>query len=154
MRLPPPPPHEPVLWQGRPSWMDHAVLSAPVALCLLRAWLSWQAGDLLTSMIYSGGIAFFLTLAAALRYGCFYQITTQRLRIGTGVLAITTRDIPISDIGRITVRYGVFNRLFDIGMLEVFEKTREEASVVLKGIPHPERLQQQMARLAGLRETS
>lgn len=78
-------------------------------------------------------------------------LSSQRIRIISGIWSEDTQDIPIDRIQSITVKLELLNRWFDIGLLEITSH-RGDPSIVLKGLPEPDRLKRQIERLAGLQD--
>ncbi|WP_447975396.1 PH domain-containing protein [Nitrospira sp. Kam-Ns4a] len=150
MRPPPLPPYERLLWEGHPSWADHALLFAFMGFALARAAVAAHSADWLTAALYLLAIGVFFGIAAAFHYGTYYQISSQRIRIATGLRKPTVRDIPIEAIAAVAVRHELLNPWFGLGALAL--TLRGDASaVLLKGIPTPDRLKRQIEFLAGLR---
>lgn len=147
------PAHERVLWQGYPSWADHAVLFLFMAVAGLRAALAFRSEEWQTAALYLGTILVFFGIAAAFRYGSFYQISSGRIRIASGLGGAQMRELPFDRIGSVTVRRDLLNQWFDLGALQITSREDQKGttSFVLKGIPDPEGLKQQIDRLAGLR---
>lgn len=153
MRVPPLPPYERVLWEGYASWADHVVLFVFMGAAFLRALLAVRASEWLTATLYLLAISFFLSIAALFHYTVYYQISSQRIRIASGLWALRTREILLSQVRSVTVRRELLNRWFDLGSLEIALREEPPDSVVLKGIPNPDRVKQQVDLLAGLRVT-
>lgn len=146
MRAPPLPLHERILWKGYASWADHALLLLFMAFALLRAAFAFQSGDWQTAALYVLSIGAFLGIAAWFHYGAFYQISSERIRITSGLWAPQTRDVPLSRIRSVAIRREILNRWFDLGSLEI-TVADEPALVIIKGIPDPERLKRELDRL-------
>ncbi len=149
IRLPPLPPHERLLWQGHPAWADHAVLFLFIGVAALRMLLVFRSGEWLMVILYFMAIGVFVGIAAAFHYSVFYQISSQRIRITSGLWTRRTRDIPLDQIQSITVKRELTNRWFDLGALEVARRGGTGDSFVLKGVPDPDRIKQHMDRLRG-----
>src|ERR1043166_4791194 len=79
------PPHERGIWQGYPSWPDHAVLFLFMGIAGLRTVLAVRAGEWMTAGLYLATIGIFLGIAAAFRYASLYQITSHRIRVISGL---------------------------------------------------------------------
>ncbi len=156
MRAPPLQPFERMVWAGHPSWADHAILFLFMGLAAVRAAAAARLGDWGTVLLYLLTIGIFSGIAALFHYLEYYQISSQQIRITTGFWMGHTRDIPLSWIRSVTIRRLPFNGLFDIGTIEIQASASERGeveSVILKGLPDPERLKRQVDMLAGLRET-
>ena len=154
MRVPPLPPHERALWEGYASWADHVLLYIFMGAALLRAMLAVRASEWLTATLYLLAISFFLSIAALFHYTVHYQISSQRIRIASGLWAMRTREILLDQVRSVSVRRELLNRWFDLGSLEITLREEHQEPVVLKGIPNPDRVKQQVDILAGLRMTA
>jgi uncharacterized membrane protein YdbT with pleckstrin-like domain len=75
-----------------------------------------------------------------------YELTTKRIRIRTGVIARTGRDIPLSRIANVSFRKTLPDRIFGCGTL-VIESPGEHAETELREIPHVERVSAEMFQL-------
>ncbi|MGH7232885.1 MAG: PH domain-containing protein [Nitrospiraceae bacterium] len=147
-RIPPLPPHERVLWQGRPSWADHAVLFLFMAAACLRTALAFRAGEWLTAALYVLAIGIFFGIAAAFHYDVYYQISSQRIRITSGLWNPRMRDIPLDHIRSIAVKRELLNKWFDLGSLEITPRDGTGETFTLKGVPDPDTVKQRIDRLA------
>jgi uncharacterized membrane protein YdbT with pleckstrin-like domain len=152
MRIPPLPPHERVFWQGHPSWADHAVLFLFMAAALVRTGLAFRTGEWLTALLYVLAIGVFFGIAAAFHYNVYYQISSQRIRIATGLWTPSLHDIPLDQIESMTVKRELLNRWFDLGSLHIVRRESRKGadeSLVLKGVPDPDTIKQHIDRAAG-----
>lgn len=154
MRVPPLPPYERVLWEGYASWADHVLLYIFMGAALLRAMLAVRASEWLTATLYLLAISFFLSIAALFHYTVYYQISSQRIRIASGLWTMRTREILMDQVRSVTVRRELLNRWFELGSLEITLREEHQGPVVLKGIPNPDRVKRQVDILAGLRMTA
>lgn len=118
----------------------------------LRAALAVRSEEWVTAGLYLLAIGFFVSIAAFFHYAAFYRISTERIRITSGLGAGKVREIPLGQIRSVTVRREVLNQWFDLGALVITPREDRVEPAVLKGIPDPERLKQQLDWLAGLRE--
>lgn len=103
---------------------------------------------------YLLAISIFLGIAALFRYAAFYQLSSRRIRIISGLWHSTSCEIPLSQIRSVTVRRELLNRLFDLGSLEITPQEGTGEPVVLKGIPDPERVKREMDLAWGRREAT
>lgn len=80
-----------------------------------------------------------------------YRLTETKLEIDTGLIARTTRNIPIRRIQDVTVASGVIQRLLRIGSVQIDNASEEGGKVVLKNIDSPKQfadmLLKQMSQL-------
>src|SRR5918993_3485500 len=103
-KIPPLPSHERIIWEGRSAWADQAVLFLFMAAAGLRLLVALRYGQWLTAVLYTFAIIFFLVIGAIFRYGVYYQISAQRIRILTGWLRVRIRDIQLSHILSVNVK--------------------------------------------------
>jgi len=68
-----------------------------------------------------------------------YRLTETKLEIDTGLIARTTRNIPIRRIQDVTVAAGVTQRLLGFGNVEIDNASEEGGKVVLRNIDEPRR---------------
>jgi membrane protein YdbS with pleckstrin-like domain len=68
-----------------------------------------------------------------------YELTTKRMRLRTGVVARNGSDIPLSRITDVSFRKSPLDRLLGCGTL-VVESAGEHAEIVLRQVPHVERV--------------
>lgn len=146
-RIPSLPPHERVIWEGRSAWADQAILFLFMGAAGLRLLVALRYGQWLTAVLYAFAIGFFLAIGAVFRYAVYYQITAQRIRILTGWWRLHLREIPLSRVLSVNVKRELFNRWLNVGALEVELDERDGQSVLLKGVPDPDRIRRQMTPL-------
>jgi uncharacterized membrane protein YdbT with pleckstrin-like domain len=146
-RIPPLPPHERVIWEGRSAWADQAILFIFIGAAALRLLVALRYGQWLTAVLYTFAILFFLAIGATFRYAVYYQISAQRIRILTGLWRHHIRDIPLSRILSVNVKRELLNRWLNVGALEVELAEREGQAVLLKGVPDPDRIRRQITPL-------
>jgi uncharacterized membrane protein YdbT with pleckstrin-like domain len=147
LRIPPLPSQERVIWEGRSAWADQAILFIFMGAAALRLLVALRYGQWLTVVLYTFAMIFFLAIGAVFRYAVYYQITAQRIRIFTGWWRFHIREIPLSQVLSVHVKRELFNRWLNVGGLEVEFGEREDQSVLLKGVPDPDRIQRQMIPL-------
>ena len=68
-----------------------------------------------------------------------YEVTTKRMRLRDGILTRNGRDIPLSRITDVSFRKSLLDRLLGCGTL-VVESAGEHAEIVLRQVPHVERV--------------
>jgi uncharacterized membrane protein YdbT with pleckstrin-like domain len=146
-RIPSLPPHERVIWEGRSAWADQAILFIFMGAAGLRLLIALRYGQWLTAVLYTFAMVFFLAIGAIFRYAVYYQISAQRIRILSGLWRHRIHDIPLSRILSVNVKRELLNRWLNVGALEVELSEREGQSVLLKGVPDPERIQRQITPL-------
>lgn len=146
-RIPPLPPHERVIWEGRSAWADQAILFIFMGAAGVRLLVAVWYGEWLTAILYVLAIAFFFSIGAIFRYAVYYQISAQRIRTLSGLWRFRIRDIPLSQIRSVNVKRELLNRWLNVGALEIELGEREGQSLLLKGVPDPDRIQRQMTPL-------
>jgi uncharacterized membrane protein YdbT with pleckstrin-like domain len=146
-RIPPLPAHERVIWEGRSAWADQAILFIFMGAAGVRLLVAVRYGEWLTAILYVLAIAFFFSIGAIFRYAVYYQISAQRIRILSGLWRLRIRDIPLSRILSVNVKRELLNRWLNVGALEVELGEREGQSVLLKGVPDPDRIRRQITPL-------
>jgi uncharacterized membrane protein YdbT with pleckstrin-like domain len=145
-RIPPLPLHERVIWEGRSAWADQAILFIFMGAAGLRLLLAVRYGQWLTAGLYAFTMVLFLAIGAVFRYAVYYQISAQRIRILTGWRRLRIREIPLSRVFSVNVKRELFNRWLNVGGLEIDLGERDQ-SVLLKGVPDPDRIRRQMTPL-------
>ncbi len=136
---------ERVIWEGRTSWMDHAVLFVFLALALVRGLVAVRGGEWMVAVLYAMAIAAFLGIAAWFHYGRYYRLTSVRVQVRSGWNGRLLQELLLKDISDITLRYELLNRWFDLGTLELASRSTEECCTI-RGIPHPEELKARLQR--------
>jgi membrane protein YdbS with pleckstrin-like domain len=76
-----------------------------------------------------------------------YEVTTKRMRLRTGVVARNGSDIPLSRITDVSFRKSPLDRLLGCGTL-VVEAAGEHAEIILRQVPHVERVSATLFQLA------
>jgi len=137
-------PHERIIWEGYPSWLEHVILFLFMSAAGLRMLLALRTGQWMVAWLYLAAIGVFLTIAAAFHYGAYYQITSLRIRILNGISKRRSREIPIERVRTVAVRSELLNRWFDIGSLVVTWNEGAGESLVLKGLPDPDRIKRHL----------
>ena len=160
---------ETTVWQGTPSPLLNlpvdlllllGALLATVALLALRAaspegapavpWL------ILLAWLLCGGVSLARHVK---RRSTRYVLTSERLRITTGILSTRTEEIELRRVRDLAVHRPFLLRLLGLGNVEVMSADVSTPQVVLHAVPHPDDLQstirahvQQMVARYGLRE--
>lgn len=136
---------ERLVWEGRTSWMDHAVLFIFLAMAVVRALVAIRAGEWVPAGLYAAAIAFFLGIAAWFHYGRVYRLTSIRVQVRSGWNGRVLQEFHLKDISDVLLRYELLNRWFDLGTLELASRTTEDCCTI-RGIPHPEEVKTQLDR--------
>ncbi len=165
----PPPPSAPAsalnteeeLWRGRPS-----------ALLLLKLYVTWAIvllGLFLATLMrfHVGPVLALLTVLACLqialrnlrRRSIQYVVTTQRIRVISGICNQDIQEIELFRVKDTMVRQKFSQRLFGLGTITIVSGDSQHPRLVLEGIPHAvdlrERLRQEVMALRqryGVRE--
>src|SRR3954452_48773 len=95
------------------------------------------------------GICLVALIWLAMRYGKWatttFVVTTQRLIYRSGVLAKHGREIPLDRLNDISFHQTVFERMIGAGDLMI-ESAGERGQQTFNGIPHPNRVQNEIYR--------
>ena len=156
---------ERVVWQGRPSWLVDlpfhllllvgAVLASLALLLLLPA--AVPGPDATThARVFSWVLAALWVGIVALALGRWlarrstrYVLTTERLRVTTGILSTVTEDLELRRVRDSPVERPFFQRLVGLGNVRITTADPSTPRVVLRAVRDPDGLQD---RLRGLVE--
>ena len=142
----------------RPTMIFVAIRYIIAALIVLAA--AALMGILSSRINVSGQVAFLVVLGVAvivflnpiykhiLRRREVYTLTNHKLEMRYGIIAKIVRNIPLRNIQDVTVTSSVWQRLLNLGNLEI-DSASETGKIVLDDIHHPERYANQI--LAELR---
>ena len=147
MALPPAQPHERIIWEGYPSWLEHTILFIFMGAGALRALLALRTAQWTVAILYAASMAVFFAIAAAFHYGAYYRITSHSVRILNGWSKRCSRDIRIEQVRAVDVRSELLNRWLGIGGLILTCADPAEETVVLKGLPDPDRIKRHLEAL-------
>jgi uncharacterized membrane protein YdbT with pleckstrin-like domain len=75
-----------------------------------------------------------------------YELTTRRMRLRTGVVTRNGSDIPLSRVTDVSFRKSLLDRLLGCGTL-VVESAGEHAEIILRQVPHVERVSSTLFQL-------
>lgn len=67
-------------------------------------------------------------------------VTTQRTILRTGILSKQTSELRHTDIRNIQVVQGAFERMLNVGTLELSSAAQSNIEIVVKGVPDPQGL--------------
>jgi uncharacterized membrane protein YdbT with pleckstrin-like domain len=157
------PPSEQTVWQGRPSSLVDLpfylvlVLGAALATIALLFLLPASRPDpeaATTASLFSWVIAALWVGTVALALGRWitrratrYQLTTERLRITTGVLTTTTEDIELRRVRDSSVVRPFMLRLVGLGEVRIRSADTTAPAVTLHAVRDPDRLQETVRNL-------
>ncbi|MFO0775306.1 MAG: PH domain-containing protein [Nitrospiraceae bacterium] len=136
---------EQVIWEGRTSWMDHALLYVLMSMAVVRGAVAVRAGDWSIALLYVVTVGTFMGLAAWFHYGTVYRVTTARVQVRSGWNGRVVTDIPLASISDVTLRYEPLNRWFDLGAVVLASRSTEDCCTI-RGIPNAERVHAQLVR--------
>ena len=134
---------EQVVFVARPTllFVKLGYAAAVVGACLLIVLLALTGLDL-SPLIYIP-LALALLLIPALyhikRNTVRYTLTDSKVEIDRGLIARTTRNIPLRNIQDVTVSATAFQRLLGFGDLVIDNASDQEGATHLRNIPDPRR---------------
>lgn len=67
-------------------------------------------------------------------------VTTQRTILRSGILAKETNEVRHTDIRNIQVHQGFFDRMLNVGSLDLSSSGQSSVEIVVKGVPDPQGL--------------
>ena len=159
----PPPPSDPVVWRGNPS--PRAQLPTFAAL-LLGAIVATAAivflgresdagdGDRSLGPLVPWLVAFAWLVCAAAALGVYlrsrstrYALTTERLRVTTGLLSTTTQEMELRRVRDTVVLQPLFLRMMGLGHVALVSADASTPRVTLAAVPAPEQLQSTIREL-------
>jgi uncharacterized membrane protein YdbT with pleckstrin-like domain len=133
---------EDIIWAGTPS---HVTKLGTYVLCALFFWLV---------------IPIFIALWTWLVIkNTRYEITTQRLRLRTGVINRKTSELELYRVKDFSLEQPLLLRLFSLANLVLVTSDRSHPQVVIRAVPHAEELTntirqkvEELRRSLGVRE--
>lgn len=143
---------ERVLWQGRPSWRAHLSYYAvwiPLALLPVIIAGILRANDAGTGLPYWQWLLISLVLLlcvlgydALQRYSILYVVTSQRLRVRTGILARREQTAHFHRVQNVNIAQSFVDRLLRVGTVEFDTAGSDVADSGFNyaGISDPQRL--------------
>lgn len=142
-------PEERVVWQGTPS----PLVNLPLYLLLFigavlatagLVWLRSRDGGPFVSWLIAAAwaICLIVALAAYVKLRATkYTVTSERLRLTTGLFSTETDDIELRRVRDLLVRCPFFLRLLGLGNVVVVSTDRTNPTVTLHAVPRPHDLQ-------------
>lgn len=119
---------ETILWQGRPSWRAHLsyfLVWIPLALLPVIIAGILRANDADTGLPYWQWLAISLGLVvlvvvydALQRYATLYVVTSQRLRVRTGILSRREKTASFGRVQNVNISQSLMDRLLHVGTVE------------------------------------
>ncbi len=162
---PPPPPPSPTgeedLWRGHPS----QILNLKLYLCWTVVLLGVLSAVVIRPDLWPvlAGLAFIALLQIVVRNlrlrSVQYVITTQRVRVVSGLLSKEIQEIELFRVKDTMVQQRFFQRIFGLGTITILSGDAHQPQLILRGIPHAvdlrERIRQEVMVLRqryGVRE--
>ncbi|HEX9670695.1 MAG TPA: PH domain-containing protein [Thermoanaerobaculia bacterium] len=142
-------PEERVVWQGTPSPLVNLPLYLLLFLGAVLAtagllWLRGRGGGPVVPWLIAAAwaICLLVALAAYVKLRATkYTVTSERLRLTTGIFSTETDDIELRRVRDLSVRCPFFLRLLGLGDVVVISTDRTNPTVTLHAVPRPHDLQ-------------
>lgn len=143
---------ERILWQGRPSWrahVSHFVVWIPLALLPVIIAGALRANDQDTGLPYDQWILISILLVivviavdAIRRYATYYVVTTQRLRVRTGILSRHEQTARFDRVQNVAISQSLMDRLLKVGAVSFDTAGTDEqhSEFTFAGIADPQGL--------------
>ncbi len=136
---------EETLWTGRTDWKH---FGGDVAICvgasaaLLAAALAWTPSPV---WLYVLGLIAAVGIFIAIRLGLRilstrYQLTSERLFVERGLIRMTRDQTELIRVDDVRVRKLLFDRLFNLGTVEVMSTDVSDRSVEIIGVFDADRI--------------
>mgnify|MGYP002781156828 CR=1 FL=1 len=150
---------ERTVWEGTPSqwtnfwWFAGAVVALAVSVALVwvlrsqtqvgpLAWLALAIG-----VAGAGLAAWYAVMVRTTRY----RLTTQRLRMEWGVVAKAVEEVELYRVTDSAVRQSVVERVLRIGTVWLETSDQRNKEVLLRSVPDPRGLREQIRQLSEAR---
>ena len=142
-------PEERVVWQGTPSPLVNLPLYLLLFLGAVLAtaglvWLRGRGGGPVVAwlIVAAWAICLLVALVAYVKLRATkYTVTSERLRLTTGLFSTETDDIELRRVRDLSVRCPFFLRLVGLGNVVVVSTDRTNPTVTLHAVPRPHDLQ-------------
>lgn len=136
--------HETIHYHDRPSWLSFlGLLIIAAVFFFLSINTKLAEGGILLSII-------FLLFAAYGRYSKEYTITEIRVISRSGLIANNSNEMELRHIRGMNVRQNAFERILNVGTLEIISAADGGAEVVFHGISNPVSVKEQVRTIKGL----
>jgi len=132
------------LWTG--SYSPKAMIGTFVGaalLVILGAVAASFAGPIGWTVVGIGALLLFAYLGLLLVYrriSIRYRLTSQRLLRDTGILSRRGDHLLVINIDDVTVHQSVFDRIFNLGTIELSTKDKTTPILHMRGIENPRRV--------------
>ena len=143
---------ERILWQGRPSWrsqLSFFIVWIPIALLPVIIAGALRSGDHDTGLAYWQWILISLVLVALVigkdftkRWGTYYMVSDQRLRVRRGILSRREQTARFERVQNVSISQSLLDRMLKVGAVEFDTAGTDEgdSSFRFSGISDPQRL--------------
>ena len=136
---------EEIIYQGRPAFRSHIVFLLGIAITIggpilkedspLPPWLGFLVSAIFALMIFR-------------RWSHQYTITTQEICVKGGLFTHDNAIIPVQDIISVEANLGMTLRMMGVGHLLIQSKQPDVSTMVLFGIPNPNKVRARLEKLA------
>ncbi len=138
---------ETILWRGSPSqWINFGTyfFAVLIAAAIVAGWY-WYRTDvgpiILVALVLPALLAFTSWLQTRSR---IYEITTERVRVTTGILSRRTSELELYRVRDYTVVEPFWLRLTGHGNVVLETADRTTPHLVMRALPHPNALKDQI----------
>lgn len=143
---------ERVLWQGRPSWrsqLSFFVVWIPLALLPAIIAGALTANDQGTGLAYGTWITISLVLVVLViaydyvrRYGTYYMVSDQRLRVRRGILSRREQTARFERVQNVNISQSLLDRMLKVGTVEFDTAGTDQGDATFRfyGISDPQQL--------------
>lgn len=110
-----------------------------VLLVALLAWQPWVAVPVYVSIPLALALLLIPAYKHLMRNTMLYTLTDSKIEMDSGLIARTTRNIPLRNIQDVTVKTTIPQRLLRFGDLVIDNASETGGTTVLRNIPDPRR---------------
>lgn len=133
---------EMVVWQGNPS---HIVYLLGYIIFVLSAIFLFVC-----DLIVQGIISLLILIVFLLdRKNRVYTITNKRLKAKSGIFSRIVSEVFIKDIRSVNLRQGMFERMFNVGTINVGSAGTGDVEVSFKGVTTVQEIKEHIQKLRG-----
>jgi hypothetical protein len=123
------------VYRSYPSWWYFTWLYLFSLMAGLRGLLLLQVG-VEGAEIWELVAVTFVAIAAIMRKWAETIVTSKRVLLRSGYTGREIQSLSLDKIGDMTVKQGPVDRFLDIGTI-VLHSSRDDRSLLLRGVPHP-----------------
>ncbi len=130
---------EETIFVARPTFLLIALgyLIAALAAILLTTVLAFAGLQAHISLLLTLPVFILPILSHIKRSAIRYRLTDSKIEIAQGILARTTRNVPLRSLQDVTVSRSVFQRLLGLGDIRLEDAGEGSGSTLLHNIPDP-----------------